>query len=210
MIFQLCFSVLLSIVIVNNVNAQTYSCGGNNLCAGAQTSLDNLGYTDEGGLQCGSALSESDCNTLRGNLNAGGADRSDSSTAPGCVHNSNWVWWQTAGTADCGTGNYACVCAASVATTCATNERVVSNACQACPSLSTNVAGDDVSGADTTCDCDVNTHVSGNICTSCLNGGTRAAGDPIPGPDTSCSTLTGCDLQKWQLQNNQGDTACAR
>jgi len=110
MIFQFCFSVLLSIVIANNVNAHTYSCGGNNICVGAQTVLDNEGYTDEGGLQCGSALSESGCNTLRGNLGAMGGDRSDSATAPGCVHNGNWIYWQTAGTADCGTGNYACVC----------------------------------------------------------------------------------------------------
>ena len=40
----------------------------------------------------------------------------------------------------------------SMPTACAANERVQSNACVACPAGSTNAAGDDPSGVDTSCE----------------------------------------------------------
>uniref|UniRef100_A0A0G4HU94 EGF-like domain-containing protein n=1 Tax=Chromera velia CCMP2878 TaxID=1169474 RepID=A0A0G4HU94_9ALVE len=72
---------------------------------------------------------------------------------------------------------------------CLANERVSSSACVACPAGTTNVAGDDPGGADTTCDvtlCGANEYVSSNVCTACPAGTTNAANDDASGGDTSC------------------------
>ena len=77
-------------------------------------------------------------------------------------------------------------------TTCATNEYVLNNACAVCPSGTTNAAGDDASGNDTTCDpllCAANEFVSSNTCTDCPAGTTNEAGDDASGLDTSCDQL---------------------
>ena len=75
------------------------------------------------------------------------------------------------------------------ATICSENQRVVSNVCTACPAGKTNAAGDDASGADTTCDatiCSENQKVVSNVCTACPAGKTNAAGDDASGADTAC------------------------
>jgi hypothetical protein len=74
---------------------------------------------------------------------------------------------------------------------CAENELVSSNACTACPAGTTNAAGDDASGADTTCDatlCAENELVSSNACAACPAGTTNAATDDASGADTTCDT----------------------
>jgi len=72
---------------------------------------------------------------------------------------------------------------------CAENEHVVNNACVACAPGSTNAAGDQATGEDTTCDvttCAANFHVVNNACVACAPGSTNAAGDEATGADTSC------------------------
>jgi hypothetical protein len=68
----------------------------------------------------------------------------------------------------------------------------VSNRCKGCLPGKTNVAGDDASGANTTCDatiCTANQHVVGNACIACPDGTTRPAGDDASGKDTTCSPV---------------------
>ena len=116
----------------------------------------------------------------------------------------------------------------AVVAACATNQRVSSGACVACPAGSTRTAGDPVYGGDTTCDgaaCASNQHVSSGSCTACPAGTTRAAGDdPSGGIDTACAA-TACGANERVSNNacvacaayttnaagdlaNGGDTAC--
>jgi alpha-tubulin suppressor-like RCC1 family protein len=88
-------------------------------------------------------------------------------------------------------------------TNCAENEYVSSNVCTACPVGMGNVAGDDVSGVDTTCDaiiCGVNEYVSSNVCTTCPLGTTRAAGDDATGVDTTCDAII-CGVNEYVSSN---------
>lgn len=69
------------------------------------------------------------------------------------------------------------------------NERVQSNACVSCPPGTTNAAGDDASGSNTTSDavlCAADQRVQSNACVSCPPGTTNAAGDDASGLDTTC------------------------
>ena len=74
---------------------------------------------------------------------------------------------------------------------CDINEHVAANVCTACVGGSTNAAGDNPDGADTTCGCSTNTSVVSNVCTPCGPGGSADAGDAVPGPDTQCIYSTG-------------------
>lgn len=71
------------------------------------------------------------------------------------------------------------------------------NVCTACPAGTTNVAGDDLAGSETTCDatlCSVDEYVAANVCTACGAGTTNAANDDASGADTTCdATLCGTD-----------------
>lgn len=64
---------------------------------------------------------------------------------------------------------------------CGINQRVAGRECATCPVGSTNAAGDDANGLNTTCDptvCPANTYVSSHVCTACPVGKTR----PMPTP----------------------------
>ena len=64
--------------------------------------------------------------------------------------------------------------------------------CTACAAGTTNGAGDDASGSDTTCDavvCAVNEYVSSHVCTACAAGTTNGAGDDASGSDTTCTLI---------------------
>jgi hypothetical protein len=80
---------------------------------------------------------------------------------------------------------------------CATNERVVNNACAACPVGTTNALGDDASGANTDCDytlCAANEHVVNHSCVACPAGTANAANDTTSSANTDCdATLCGAD-----------------
>ena len=73
---------------------------------------------------------------------------------------------------------------------CDINEHVASNVCTACVGGSTNPAGDNPGGADTTCGCSTNTSVVYNVCTACVGGSTNPAGDDPYGADTNCGCST--------------------
>ena len=73
---------------------------------------------------------------------------------------------------------------------CDINEHVAANVCTACVGGSTNAAGDNPDGADTTCGCSTNTSVVSNVCTACVGGSTNAAGDNPDGADTTCGCST--------------------
>lgn len=75
---------------------------------------------------------------------------------------------------------------------CPVNYYVKSNMCAPCPAGSTNAAGDDPYGVDTSCDpiiCAQNQRVQSNACVACTGGAVRPAGDEASGPDTSCGCL---------------------
>ena len=58
-----------------------------------------------------------------------------------------------------------------------------------CVAGTTKAAGDNASGADTTCDatlCKANQYVKSNVCTDCESGTTNVAGDNASGADTEC------------------------
>ena len=81
---------------------------------------------------------------------------------------------------------------AEVGLLCAANQYVASNVCTACAAGTTNAAGDDASGSDTTCTatlCAANQYVASNVCTACAAGTTNAAGDDASGSDTTCAEL---------------------
>ena len=80
---------------------------------------------------------------------------------------------------------------------CAADERVEAGECVACAAGTTNGAGDDPAGDDTTCDaviCAENEQVLANACAACPAGSTNSAGDDASGADTACDpTLCGTD-----------------
>ena len=88
--------------------------------------------------------------------------------------------------------NGMCVPAAS----CSADERVNSDgACEACPSGSTNEAGDNPSGDETQCTCPANYRVnSDGACVACPSGSTNAAGDVALGTETQCVCNDGYSL----------------
>ena len=78
--------------------------------------------------------------------------------------------------------------AASGECECAANHRVASGACVACDAGYVNAAGDDGTGADTTCgECAEDFHVSSGACVSCATDFINAAGDDTAGADTTCT-----------------------
>jgi len=93
---------------------------------------------------------------------------------------------------------------------CTYNHRVRRHACVACPAGSTNAAGDDPSGADTTCDatlCAANERVVGHACLACPKGTTSAAGADASSTDTACNV--DCqDDPLWHERDDVGHT-CA-
>ena len=87
--------------------------------------------------------------------------------------------------------------------TCAENERVVSNACVACPPGTNRTAGDDASGDDTECDgdaCSTDFRVLNNMCVACPPGTNRTAGDNMVGEDTECNAIL-CAINERVLNN---------
>ena len=91
---------------------------------------------------------------------------------------------------------------------CATNQRVSSGACVACPAGSTRVAGDPVYGGDTTCTatlCATNERVSNNACVACAGSATNAAGDDATQSDTTCD---GAACASNQHVSSGSCTAC--
>ena len=88
--------------------------------------------------------------------------------------------------------NGMCVPAAS----CSADERVNSaGACEACPSGSTNAAGDVPSAGETQCACAANYRVnSAGACVACPSGSTNAAGDVALGTETQCVCNDGYSL----------------
>ena len=67
--------------------------------------------------------------------------------------------------------------------------------CVACPPGTTNGAGDDASGADTSCEavlCGEGERVQGHVCVACPAGETNEAGDAASGTDTACVVLDAC------------------
>ena len=91
---------------------------------------------------------------------------------------------------------------------CATNQRVSSGACVACPAGSTRVAGDPVYGGDTTCTatlCATNERVSNNACVACTGSATNAAGDDATQSDTTCD---GAACASNQHVSSGSCTAC--
>ena len=89
------------------------------------------------------------------------------------------------------------------ATLCTANQYVKSNVCTDCAAGTTNRAGDDPSGADTTCDatlCTANKYVKSNVCTDCAPGTTNVAGDNASGQDTTCDA-TLCKANQYVKSN---------
>ena len=86
-------------------------------------------------------------------------------------------------------------------TACAENEYVSSNVCTACPVGMGNVAGDDVSGVDTTCDtiCTLGQYDNSGTCTNCpltqFSSTTTA---------TACSDLSTCAAGQYVSQAASG------
>ena len=91
---------------------------------------------------------------------------------------------------------------------CAANQRIVSNACQACPTGSVRAAGDNAKGVDTACACPANHYyVSGGGCLACASGLFRLAGDVAPGGDTACTYASPFTL-KAELVNTIASSYC--
>ncbi|MBL9015411.1 MAG: hypothetical protein JNL83_14600 [Myxococcales bacterium] len=80
---------------------------------------------------------------------------------------------------------------------CRADQRVQGGACVPCAAGTTNAAGDDPGGADTSCDavkCALDQHVVAHACAACAPGSTNAAGDDASGADTTCDgTVCGAD-----------------
>ena len=71
----------------------------------------------------------------------------------------------------------------------------MTGACEACPSGSTNEAGDNPSGDETQCACAANYRVnSDGACVACPSGSTNEAGDVAPGTETQCVCNDGYSL----------------
>ena len=69
---------------------------------------------------------------------------------------------------------------------CGTDHYVSNHVCTPCLTGFVNLAGDDASGANTTCvePCDIDYYVAGNVCTECPEGFGWYGGDNPEGPDT--------------------------
>ncbi|MDB5217180.1 MAG: hypothetical protein JWO86_5107 [Myxococcaceae bacterium] len=75
------------------------------------------------------------------------------------------------------------------ASACTADQHVSNHLCVACGAGSTNAAGDDPAGADTSCDatlCATNQRVQAHACSACAAGSTNVAGDDASGADTTC------------------------
>eukprot|EP00949_MAST-11_sp_MAST-11-sp1_P003347 g3347.t1 len=75
---------------------------------------------------------------------------------------------------------------------CSVNKKVSSSQCIACEAGATNAAGDDATGADTTCasvQCSINEKVKNHKCIPCEAGAINAAGNNATGADTSCDPI---------------------
>ena len=87
------------------------------------------------------------------------------------------------------------------ASTCGLNEHVASHACVACAVGTTRAAGDDPTGADTSCTtlplCTLNQHVLSHTCVMCMPPYVRAAGDNPGGPDTLCMSPPPCVANEY-------------
>jgi len=131
------------------------------------------------------------------------------SIAAGCTPSCGTVADASSGTCVCKAGRTGtptpttgAVTGGCTATTCAANQKVTSNACAACGAGTNNAAGDDASGADTTCDaisCTADHYVSSNVCTDCAAGSTNAAGDDATGADTTCDIVSGASPLEVKL-----------
>merc|ERR1712146_697181 len=72
------------------------------------------------------------------------------------------------------------------------DEYVDTNVCTTCPAGTTNAAGDDASGSDTSCTaiiCLEDQYVSSNSCTNCSAGFEADAGSDASGNDTACTVI---------------------
>ena len=129
------------------------------------------------------------------------------SVVAGCTPSCGTVADASSGSCVCkagrtGTPTTATVTGGCTATLCAANQKVTSNACAACAVGTNNAAGDDASGADTTCDaitCTADHYVSSNVCTDCAAGSTNAAGDDATGADTTCDIVSGASPLEVKL-----------
>jgi len=131
------------------------------------------------------------------------------SVVAGCTPSCGTVADASAGTCVCKAGRTgtptpttAAVTGGCTATLCAANQKVTSNACAACGAGTNNAAGDDATGADTTCDaisCTADQYVSSNVCTDCAAGSTNAAGDDASGADTACDIVSGASPLEVKL-----------
>jgi hypothetical protein len=97
---------------------------------------------------------------------------------------------------------------------CLADQQVLANARVPCPPGTTNAAGDDPSGPDTSCDpifCDANERVVANACVACPPNTTNEPGDDASGPDTSCVDVceamlgTACDAYLKASNTSSGD-----
>jgi hypothetical protein len=105
-----------------------------------------------------------------------------------------------------------CVFTPDPTTLCEINQYVASNTCLPCPPGTTNEAGDDSGGPDTTCIstlCGVDQYALNHICTSCPGGTTHEAGDDASGPGTPCTSTdtstpaptTLCEINQFVASN---------
>ncbi|MEN9577113.1 MAG: hypothetical protein RJA70_122 [Pseudomonadota bacterium] len=91
---------------------------------------------------------------------------------------------------------------------CRKDEYVDDNTCVDCPAGSTNAAGDDAAGDDTSCNpvlCAEDEHVDDNSCVACPAGSANTAGDDASGDDTSCD---GTDCPSNQRVENMSCVDC--
>ena len=120
---------------------------------------------------------------------------------------STFEWWYNAANwgGDCGGNSICnqkckdvrsayqakCFATCTAVTLCDENFYVYAGSCVHCSTGTTNAAGDDPSGTDTTCDlppCAENHRVSAGSCVACSTGTTNAAGDDPSGTDTTCAS----------------------
>ena len=94
-----------------------------------------------------------------------------------------------------GAGSFACVCGI--------NQYVQANACVSCGAGTTNAAGDNATGGNTSCDatlCGANQYVQANACVACGVGSTNTAGDDATGGNTRCDA-TLCGVNQYVQAN---------
>ena len=87
---------------------------------------------------------------------------------------------------------------------CSAGERVSNNKCVPCPRGTSNVAGDDANGRDTTCAatlCGADQRVYNNMCVACPAGTTNVAGNDASGRDTTCTAIL-CSADQ-RVYNNE-------